>query len=665
MTPHANARIASLIAVVLALIGVSLTAMPASAASATSQTSTIDLDSLTYDRLHVGSCQDGGTPAYYEKFTFQTSGIGVDTYTISVNASTPVVATLYEGTFDPLSPSLGCLEVPLSISGVGQLITSLTTTVLDSDRTWVVVVSSDTPPPAGTDVSVNFSTLLSTVTEVLPATVTVDPATAPNGTVAMPYSQTFTASGGTSPYTYDVSSGTLPPGLSFTDGTLSGTPTTAGTYSFTIRAQDSMLAYGTRAYTVVIGAAGVALTPSVLTAGTAGTAYSQAFSVTGGSGPYLFEVTSGTLPQGLTVSPTGVLTGTPTEAGTFDFVLTATDSTPVTPVVAPFPLTLEVAVPDIAINPDTLPDGEVGLVYDQDLSGSGGVTGYDFSVTDGTLPTGLALSPAGRLSGSPTTAGSFTFTVTVTDSTTGTGPATATLTYTMVIAPPACLAHNEVLTAGQSWSSQSSPLEGLSYEMTMQPDGNVVLIAPDGKPIWQTRTSGHPGARLVMQGDGNLVVYTTLGQPVWSATNTPTGCSQLLVQSDGNVVIYAPDGTPLWWTGEDHLAPQRPAATGTSIMRGRSLRAGQSISAGSTTFVMQLDGNLVKYSPTGVWASGTNKAANEYAFAVLQVGDGHFVMYSREGVPLWMTNVYEGTEVKVQEDGKVIQYQGSRAAWIV
>jgi len=88
--------------------------------------------------------------------------------------------------------------------------------------------------------------------------ITVNPPTLPNGTVGSAYNQTITAIGGTPPYTFAVSSGTLPPGLTLSaGGTLSGTPTTAGTSNFTITATDSNACPGSRAYSIVIAAAGV------------------------------------------------------------------------------------------------------------------------------------------------------------------------------------------------------------------------------------------------------------------------------------------------------------------------------------------------------------------------------------------------------------------------
>ena len=85
------------------------------------------------------------------------------------------------------------------------------------------------------------------------AAITLSPATVPNGGVSTAYSQTFTASGGTAPYTWAKTVGTLPPGLTLSSGgVLSGTPTTAGTYSFSVQATAANGCTGYRAINMVV-----------------------------------------------------------------------------------------------------------------------------------------------------------------------------------------------------------------------------------------------------------------------------------------------------------------------------------------------------------------------------------------------------------------------------
>jgi hypothetical protein len=83
----------------------------------------------------------------------------------------------------------------------------------------------------------------------------IDTTSLPGGTVGVPYSQTLTASGGTSPYTWSLASGTLPAGLTRSGATISGTPTTAGTYSFTVGVTDAASGTDTQPLSITIGAA--------------------------------------------------------------------------------------------------------------------------------------------------------------------------------------------------------------------------------------------------------------------------------------------------------------------------------------------------------------------------------------------------------------------------
>jgi Ice-binding-like/Putative Ig domain len=160
--------------------------------------------------------------------------------------------------------------------------------------------------------------------------VTVNPATLPDGTVGAAYNQIVSATGGTAPYSFVVSSGALPTGLVLnpTTGAITGSPTTVGTFNFTITATDANGCIGSRPYTVTIAAPGcpvITLSPATLPPGRVGTQYSQTITATGGTPPHAFTVASGTLPAGLVLNPaTGVLSGIPTQAGLFTFTVQAT-----------------------------------------------------------------------------------------------------------------------------------------------------------------------------------------------------------------------------------------------------------------------------------------------------------------------------------------------------
>jgi type VI secretion system secreted protein VgrG len=156
------------------------------------------------------------------------------------------------------------------------------------------------------------------------------PATLPNAVVGITASQTLTASGATAPYTFTVTAGTLPTGLTLTPaGVLSGTLSAAGTFTFTVRAVSASGCFGERSYTVVVAPAGcpaIALSPPTLPNATQGVAFTLTIAGSGGTAPYTFTVTSGTLPAGVTLTSAGVLSGTPTTAGTSSFTIRAVDA---------------------------------------------------------------------------------------------------------------------------------------------------------------------------------------------------------------------------------------------------------------------------------------------------------------------------------------------------
>jgi uncharacterized repeat protein (TIGR03803 family) len=169
---------------------------------------------------------------------------------------------------------------------------------------------------------------LGTVFELTPSSSSSSPTitttSLPSWTVnAAGYSQTISATGGTGSLTFS-STGTVPPGLTLSSsGVLTGTPTTAGNYSFTVTATDTASNTGSQAFTVVINPA-VTL-PTSLANAAAGQAYNQTVVASGGTGAVTFSET-GTLPSGFSLSSAGVLAGTTTNVGSYPITIMATDA---------------------------------------------------------------------------------------------------------------------------------------------------------------------------------------------------------------------------------------------------------------------------------------------------------------------------------------------------
>ncbi len=175
----------------------------------------------------------------------------------------------------------------------------------------------------GASLSATFNLVVSA-----PATLTVSAAQLSTGTVSSPYSDTLGANGGAPPYNWTVIGGTLPPGLTAAaSGTVSGTPTQAGTYTFTAQATDNSGATASGAVTITIAAPPLTVTSmSSLPNGILGSEYfGQIVTPAGGVAPYTFAISSGSLPQGLSLA-NGQIGGTPTSQGKFSFAITVTDS---------------------------------------------------------------------------------------------------------------------------------------------------------------------------------------------------------------------------------------------------------------------------------------------------------------------------------------------------
>ena len=165
----------------------------------------------------------------------------------------------------------------------------------------------------------------------------------------------------------------MPSGLALgSNGTLSGTATSAGAFDFTVTATDRFGQSASRAYTLVVAVPTLALTPATLPAGIAGTAYSQALTIAGGIAPYTVTQT-GTLPSGLVFDPaTRTFSGTPTRSGTFNISVTVTDSTGGTAATVTNAYTLTIAVPALTLTPTAgaLPGGTGGVAYSQVFAAS-------------------------------------------------------------------------------------------------------------------------------------------------------------------------------------------------------------------------------------------------------------------------------------------------------
>lgn len=247
----------------------------------------------------------------------------------------------------------------------------------------------------------------------------------PTGVVGKPYRHELHGDGGCGPalpYQYRILSGELPPGLTLSKaGIISGTPTLAGTWSAWIELSDEdppsqswcTPAKAQRLFTFQVMPA-LSIQQQSLAPTIVGRPYSFQLTAEGGGGQF-WSLASGTLPPGITLSASGLLSGVPTQTGDFQFVVKVTDGSIR---VDTETLVLRV-VEELKAPPATAPLAEVGLALRQPLklTATGGTPPYTWALAQGTaLPAGLTLNAqTGEVTGTPAAAGSFPLSFTVSD----------------------------------------------------------------------------------------------------------------------------------------------------------------------------------------------------------------------------------------------------------
>lgn len=195
----------------------------------------------------------------------------------------------------------------------------------------------------------------------------------------------------------------------------------------------------------------LSVSPVTMPSATAGAAFAQQMSASGGTAPYTY---GGAVPAGMNLTPGGLFYGTPTEGGSFNLVITVTDSTLLIGSRTYSSFTIVPAT--IALLPATLMTMNVGTGFNQTLTAYGGTAPYKFAFT-GALPDGLSLGSDGVITGTPSRASTFNFTVMATDSSGGSGPYSGKRSYTVTVGPAAVpLAGN--VNATVAYGSPANPI---------------------------------------------------------------------------------------------------------------------------------------------------------------------------------------------------------------
>jgi hypothetical protein len=321
----------------------------------------------------------------------------------------------------------GALPSGMSLNQVAGVISGTPTSVGGS--TFTVQVADSLSHIAQKQITIN----------VRPSQFEITTISFPTATVTTNFSAALVANGGAAPYAWSIVTGALPTGISLntSTGVISGTPTSIGTASFTVQAQDGQSAIAQRAFLLTVNPLPVTITtPSLPTNVLVRANYSMQLAASGGVAPYTWSIVNGALPAGITLNPaTGSLTGTATVAGAFTFTVEMKDAGGYT-VRKDFSINV-IAVP-LAIERATA-GFEVmkGAGFSYQVIATGGMPSYAWLITQGSLPAGLTLNPAtGLISGTPTTAGAYNAVITVRDQ----KPTTVTATLQIKVIDPNSIA---------------------------------------------------------------------------------------------------------------------------------------------------------------------------------------------------------------------------------
>ncbi len=286
-----------------------------------------------------------------------------------------------------------------------------------------------------------------------------------------------------------------------TGGVISGTPTGGGTFNFTARVTDSAGGTTTKALTIVVAVLGTGLqiTTTGLNPGNVNIPYSATFFATGGVPPYTWSTTAGSPPAGMSLAPTGILSGTPSGTGTSTFTVQVLDSVGTT-ATAPFSLAIGAG---INITTTTLPPGVINTAYSQVINLTGGSPPFVWTTVSGSgnLPLGLVLDQTlGIISGTPTTAQVSSFIISVTDN--------ANQTDTQ----PLSISISGVITGGSVGRRLfGGDMTGWTFAIA---GGGALVVSPGATVTFYSALTG--GSQYVDLQDTN-------GLPITSVTTDSTG----------------------------------------------------------------------------------------------------------------------------------------------
>lgn len=371
----------------------------------------------------------------------------------------------------------------------------------------------------------------------------------PSGTEEQAYSTTvLQATDGTLPYTWSITNGSLPPGLSLSNltsgtcgtitctsanpcGCISGTPTQAGSFSFTLQVTDSDTLQhrtATKSLSITINPNSPVITTESLPQATEEQAYNTTLTATGGKPPYTWSCSSSpSLPGGISISG-NTISGTPHADGNYNITCTVTDSGSPARQSQPKTLALTIMPNKPRITTEFLPIGTVNSPYPSTtLSATGGSGGYIWAMS-GSLPTGLSFNAANAtISGTPTADGTYSVSFTATDSS---GDFyTKTLSITVY---PQGWNSSSSSSSTTSTSSSSSSSSGGSATCTMTVSPNP--ISSGANATVTVSISNGPTTMVFSPTTGTCTIFTNVNQVNCQTASLTSNTSLFAQLSSGN-----------------------------------------------------------------------------------------------------------------------------------
>ena len=394
------------------------------------------------------------------------------------------------------------------------------------------------------------------------ATFTVNPTPAittpsplPIASTNTPYSLRLAATGGTGTLTWSLAPGSSPPPgllLNASTGTISGTPTQAGIYNFTVAVTDALGVSVSRQLAISVTSALSITTPATLPTAQVSVTYSITIQVAGGVPPYSYSTDPTQLPPGLVLnSSSGVLSGTPSVAGDYRFLVTVFDSQRVSVERAFFITVSETVSTPTILTANPLPGATVGAAYEVPFAASGGTSPYQFFLSAGDLPPGLNLDGrTGVLSGSPSQTGDFNFVIGVID----TLERSSTKTFSLRVSEGLSITTTQLPagTVGERYTTTSITVTGGSEPYTFSTTGNFppgLALNPTSGAIGGTPTQSGVFAFNVLVRDAAQRLATrsysvTIGAGLRFRTNSPLPSGQVgqaydqFVEVEGGTAPY-------------------------------------------------------------------------------------------------------------------------------